>query len=125
MCRPAMTVRIRDLIRSNRLFAAILGLRHRQQQVDGSASVDLQYHPTAKQAGCPIVNGFDRQVLTNGTVATKSGLGSREFGPHELYTARRPFSSTAPTATNSGPSAGKAMLPRSVNRSSQPPRMAR
>ena len=26
MCRPAMTVRIRDLIRSNRLFAAILGL---------------------------------------------------------------------------------------------------
>src|SRR5438552_15776294 len=46
-------------------------------------------HNAAKEAACGAAadvpeNGRDRHKLANGTGATKSGLGQREFGPQEL-----------------------------------------
>src|SRR5438874_2222167 len=74
------------------------------------------HHRAAKAAACGAAadvpeNGRSRHRHGNGTTATKSGLGRREFGPHELYGARLPLGSTAPTATTRLPSAGKATLP--------------
>src|SRR3954447_7487472 len=82
-------------------------------------------HRAASPAACGAAadvpaNALPRQAVGTGTGATKSGFGVAEFGPHELYTARRPDASTAPTATNSAPSAGNGMLPRSSYRSSHP-----
>src|SRR5262249_29115872 len=70
-------------------------------------------------------NGFGRDTLGKGTAATRSGLGCREFGPHELYVRRLPSASTAPTAMTSGPSPGNGMLPRAGERSRLAPRLTR
>src|SRR6516165_12067722 len=90
----------------------------------------LDHRTAANPAACGAAadvpaNGRSRHRLGNGTVATKSGFGSREFGPHELYGTRSPLAFTAPTVTTCAPSPGKGMLPRQVVYSSDPPRTTR
>ena len=96
----------------------------------GSQSGCCDHTSAANPAACGAAadvpaKGRARHRLGNGTIATRSGLGTREFGPHELYAMRSPRASTAPTASTCAPSPGKGMLPRLVVCSSDPPRATR
>src|SRR5436189_86543 len=90
-------------------------LRQRRVRAMGWREQQSAASPATWGAAADVpVNGRSRHSVEKGTWATKSGLGSGELGPHELYDRRLPSASTAPTAMTSGPSPGKGMLPSAV-----------